>query len=767
MVLHFDRWKVEMNESTPGVDFDLRISPRTILIALVALGILIYFGATILSAQWELESRMMTLFLALCGLAIIGWLLVGWKPELGRWFTVAALSATVHLTGLGLDVPGSLTWAVLPVALAVPLIGLSAASVAAVGESAIVLYLAERTEGNSSNAVVAIVVIWGVFVALCAMQCRIRQRCVWLNAYFEHAQQFLEEARDHRADLEQALDDLAHANRQLTLMNERVTVLRLIAEEAQKAKTRFVARVSHEFRTPLNMIIGLVDLMTETPEIYDVTPSPRMRETLQVVHRNCQHLSDMVSDVLDLTRIETDRMVLHRERIDIGEVIDSTVETVRTLMESKHLALKLTISEDIPEVYCDRTRIEQVILNLMSNAARYTEKGGITIAVDHHDQRVLISVKDTGPGIPPQDLERIFEPFCQGTSDFWRDKGGSGLGLSISKQFVEMHGGKMWVESELGVGTTFAFELPISSPIALVGKPGHQIREDWIWHRHESRPNLPDSHYNPRLVICDETGDLYTMLSRYSEEVEFVEAHGEAEAIEALRRAPAHAILLNATDPENIQPRVEMLKRESAGTPIIGCSVPRSAERARSLGVSGHLIKPITRADLKQALHAIEHPVRHVLAVDDDPEAIQLLSQMLHVCDDNLKVTTACSGEEMLDQLRSDPPDLMLLDILMPGMDGWQVLEHITSHEEIPDVPVFFVSGQDPRDQPPRSDFLLAAVDGGLSLNNLLRCSLEISNLLLQPEEPLDSGLERTDEDAPVLPGSQQPRGTAPNPLPG
>jgi signal transduction histidine kinase len=591
-----------MNESTSGVEFDLRISPTTILLALVALGVLLYFGVTVLSAQWELEGRMMTLFLALCGLAIAGWLLVSWKPLLGRWFTVLALSITVHLVGLGLDVPGSLAWAAIPVALAVPLVGLSAASVAAVGESAVVLYLAERAGGDSPSAIVAMVVIWGVFVVLCAMQYRIREHHAWLSEYFEHAQQFLEEARDHRADLEQALDDLAHANRQLTLMNERVTVLRLIAEEAQKAKTRFVARVSHEFRTPLNMIIGLVDLMTETPEIYDVTPSPRMREALQVVHRNCQHLSDMVSDVLDLTRIETDRMVLHRERIDIGKVIDSTVETVCALMESKNLALELMVSEDIPEVYCDRTRIEQVILNLVSNAARYTDEGKIAVSVIQQDQRIRVSVTDTGPGIPPQDIERIFEPFCQGTSDFWRDKGGSGLGLSISKQFVEMHGGKMWVESELGVGTTFAFELPISSPIALTGKPGHQIRRDWIWHRRESRPNLPDSHYNPRLVICDETGDFYTMLRRYSDEIEFVEAHGEAEAIEALRQAPAHAILLNALVPENILPRVEVLRRESAGTPVIGCSVPRGAERARSLGVSGHLIKPIARADLKQAL---------------------------------------------------------------------------------------------------------------------------------------------------------------------
>ena len=123
--------------------------------------------------------------------------------------------------------------------------------------------------------------------------------------------------------------------------------------------------------------------------------------------------------------------------------------------------------------------IEQVILNLMSNAARFTEQGGIAVEIVQRNQHVLVSVADTGPGIPPKDIDRIFEPFYQGMSDLWRDKGGSGLGLSISKQFIELHGGRMWVESELGVGATFSFELPMFSSIAPAGRPGHQIREDW------------------------------------------------------------------------------------------------------------------------------------------------------------------------------------------------------------------------------------------------------------------------------------------------
>jgi len=291
-----------------------------------------------------------------------------------------------------------------------------------------------------------------------AMSSEVHQRALWLAAYLRQAQQQLETTRNHRAGLMQALADLEHANRQLALMNERVIALQRIAEEAQKAKTSFVARVSHEFRTPLNMIIGLTDLIVEKPEIYDAALSPRLRDTLRIVHRNSQHLSDMVNDVLDLSRLESDHLVLHRERVAIGEIVAVAVEAVRPLLENKNLALCIEIDPDVPAVYCDRTRIEQVLLNLVSNATRYTDHGQITIAATQRGQSVCVRVTDTGQGIAPADRERIFEPFAQGSSATWRDKGGSGLGLSISKQFIELHGGRIWVESALGVGTTFIYQ---------------------------------------------------------------------------------------------------------------------------------------------------------------------------------------------------------------------------------------------------------------------------------------------------------------------
>jgi signal transduction histidine kinase/CheY-like chemotaxis protein len=738
--VQWQKGKSPMNDPIPDFESELRMSPRLVLAALVLLGGGLYFAAEMPAYPWQTVDRAISLFLLLSAMSAIGWVLYNWKPLLGRWFAVLALVATVHAGGWWLRIPGALAWGVIPTALAAPLISFPAAVIAALAETTVVLglYYSPAMGAGLPDATVALVAIWGVLGALFAVRHRVRRQSAWYVEYFVHARRSLWDAQNRRADLRQALDDLMHANRQLTLMNERVTALRAVAEEARKAKTVFVAKVSHEFRTPLNMIVGLVDLMVETPEIYDVTLSPRMRQALQVVHRNSQHLSEMVNDVLDLTRIEADRIVLHRERVNLREVIDSAAEAVRPLLESKRLHFSVSPDDGTPEVYCDRTRIEQVVLNLVSNAARYTEEGSITVQVAPQDHRIRVSVTDTGPGIPKRDLERIFEPFCQGTSDLWRHKGGSGLGLSISKQFIELHGGRMWVDSELGVGTAFTFELPTSPDIAPIARPGHQIREDWIWRERRSRPSFPESHYDPRFVIYDETGSLPTSLAPYSDGVELVHSRDCVQLSQALQESPAHAIVFNTAALEDASSIIETIAEEAPGTPIIGCSVPVRVERAVALGALGHLVKPVSRADLKQALQAIGRPVRRVLVVDDDPDALDLFREMLRVCDSTLVVVTACSGQEALAQLRRAPPDCMLLDIVMPDFDGWQVLASMSQDSEIPDVPTFVISAQDPADQPLRSRFFLTTMDEGLSLGKLVRCALAVSRLLQQPEGALD-----------------------------
>ena len=186
---------------------------------------------------------------------------------------------------------------------------------------------------------------------------------------------------------------------------------------------------------------------------------------LQIVYRNCEHLSSMIDDVLDLSQVEAGGVVLHRGQVDLTEVIDSAVAIVRPLIEKKRLALHVAIQDDLPEVDCDRTRIRQVVLNLISNAARFTERGRITVWAEEREQYVTVGVSDTGPGIPPKLLPRIFDRFWRSQEGAKRRSEGMGLGLAIAKRILELHGGPIEVESKLGVGTSFSFKLPTRAGI--------------------------------------------------------------------------------------------------------------------------------------------------------------------------------------------------------------------------------------------------------------------------------------------------------------
>jgi signal transduction histidine kinase/CheY-like chemotaxis protein len=734
-----EKW---MDRSISSFESELHISLKPVLAALMALGLALIFlsDSQLDPSEWV----PITIFaLLLFAMSAIAWTLESWKPWVSRSLTIVTLLAGVHVMSLWLDMPGSLALAAIPTALAALLSGFPATLVTAVGESLFLAILLNCPAAglDVSAVIVALIATWAAVGIVYALYRPIYQLSGWLEEYFERARRLLEEARDREAELKQALESVARVNRQLALANERIAALRAIAEEAQRAKTAFVANVSHEFRTPLNMIIGLVDLMVETPEIYSVVLSPEMREDLKVVHRNCEYLSNMIDDVLNLTRMEAGHLTLHRERVDLMNVIDSSVTAVRPLLEKKHLALKVTVPDDLPQVYCDRTRIQQVVLNLVSNAARFTEEGEITVDVVRQNQHVLVNVADTGPGISSEDAERIFEPFYQGMAQLWRDKGGSGLGLSISRQFIKLHGGQMWLESKLGVGTSFFFTLPISSPMEHGARPGHQIKGDWVWRERAFRTDQTDcaDHLlKPRIVICDETGALYPRFVRYSDQAEFVDVQGLAQAMQELHQCAAHVVLLNAETSESLWPLLEIARQEAPDTLIVGCSVPRWPEQAAYADVLGYLIKPVTRTDLEAAIRAVGRPVRRVLVVDDDPDVLRLFGLMLRACDDSLEIATASCGEQVLGVLRHTPPDLMLLDVVMPDMDGWQVLDSMRHDAEIGGAPTYLVSAQDPADQPPASKFLLITVGEGISLSKLLRCSLEMSSLLLRPEGELD-----------------------------
>jgi len=229
-------------------------------------------------------------------------------------------------------------------------------------------------------------------------------------------------------------------------------------EVASKHKSQFLANMSHELRTPLNAVLGYTELILDN--IFGEVP-PEIRDTLERTRSNGLHLLGLINDVLDLSKIEAGQLTLSLGDYSIGEVVHVALSSLRSLAEEKKLQLKALVAPDLPPGKGDERRITQVLLNLLGNAIKFTEAGDVTVEAAAADGWFTVSVSDTGPGIAAADQQKIFEEFQQADSSSTRRKGGTGLGLSIARRIIELHGGRIWVESSLGQGSTFRFALPV------------------------------------------------------------------------------------------------------------------------------------------------------------------------------------------------------------------------------------------------------------------------------------------------------------------
>jgi len=715
------------------VEFRQEVLVSTKLIA----GLFLAAGASLVMLSHKLpiaHNRDAAAHLAglLYAMAAVAYLVNRFNPDLSRWFSIIALLMLVHIASRWLREPTLLILIVIPLTLSLLTLDTKDTLLIALAETALLLAVPQYVAVGAKPViiVVALVNTWGSLAVAYALH-----RVAWL--FWENQRdmaELLREARTQNVGLKETLDSWAHLGRQLALANERVSALRLVAEEAVKAKTTFLSRVSHEFRTPLNMIIGLVGLILEHPEIYAEEILPELREDLEIVYRNCRHLSSMVDDILDLTRAEAGRFSLHREWVDLREIVDESVEAVRPLAERKGLDLRIAAApDDLPEVYCDRTRIRQVLLNLLSNAARYTIKGRISVRIEKQERRIIVSVSDTGPGMSPEDAAMIFEPFSQARSSLGTE-GGSGLGLSISRQLLKLHGGRIWLQSQLGVGTTFYFDLPISPYPRHAMRAARWISENWEYsgQHFAKRPHQKENLTKPRVVLCDETGELYAKLAPYSG-IEIVNTQDLDQACSELAEYPAHAIILNAASPDDLRSLVEDAKAMLFDIPIIGCHVPPQTRHAIEAGALAYLTKPITLADLQAVIDRVGKPVKRILVVDDDPEFLQLVQRMLAVCEGVGEIYAATNGEQALAMMREALPNLALIDIMLPDMDGWQLADLKRRDDLLRDIPFVFMSARDITDQPLSIQQLVATMDGGLSPQKLLDCTLELSKVLLNP----------------------------------
>mgnify|MGYP003879136683 CR=1 FL=1 len=451
------------------------------------------------------------------------------------------------------------------------------------------------------------------------------------------------------------------------------------ALEADRLKSEFLANMSHELRTPLNSIIGFSEVILEG---IDGPLTETQEMDLTAVHEAGKHLLCLINDILDLAKIEAGRMELHREKIDLNEIISLVLSTASALVRDKEVALVSEVETDLPPLFADPQRVRQILLNLVSNAIKFTNKGSVTVRAETDDENVTISVTDTGIGIRAEDIPIIFEEFRQVDGSTTRRYGGTGLGLPISKRLVELHGGQMWVESEVGTGSTFSFTLPR-------WKPGNSLPDSAV------EGEQPTARL---ILVVDDDPQVIALFRRYLERegYQVIGVQEGKRAVEQARILHPFAITLDLMLPDVDGWQVlQELKADpqTADIPVIVCSILDDGHKGFTLGAADYLVKPISGEQLLRALARANGPGRRILIVDDDPDYVRLLGAMLQ--DEGYEISMAYDGQESIERIRAECPDIVLLDLMMPGMDGFDVLEALKADETTRDVPVIVITAKD------------------------------------------------------------------------
>lgn len=579
----------------------------------------------------------------------------------------------------------------LPVIFASVLFGETATFLVSGGACVLVVFLGRgHWQYNlfSFEIVLPIVVIGLITVAswLSARNLYIALEWVWTG--YESAHRSESMAREGQAELRRTLKALDEATYRLERANYMLAIARDQAEEARRLKQQFAQTISHELRTPLNLIVGFTELMIQTPEYYGASLSPKHARDLGIIHRNALHLRSLVNDVLDLARIETAQLALSPEETDVAMLTTEAVNATRSLIETRGLALHVEIEPNIPSLTIDPGRIRQVLFNLLTNAARFTERGSITIKVLLHEEEVLFSVTDTGMGIAEKDKMRIFEEFQQADGGTRRQHEGAGLGLAISKRFVELHGGRIWVDSEVGRGSTFYFTLP--------------LKTDALTEEHHVHPGVLASAATrhgerPILLAVTQSSAAVTLLNNYLHGYRVSAVPDLAHAEHAAKQLLPQAILIDASIGNGDMTGLSALAQAWGlpRTPFLSAPLPASEVSQQQLAADGYLAKPVSREGLWDAVRQFGPGIDKILVVDDDRDFVRLMARLLDSPVRRYQVISAYSGIEGLELTRRHQPDLILLDAVLPDISGAQVLAKLRSDQNHQRLPVVFVSAQD------------------------------------------------------------------------
>jgi signal transduction histidine kinase/CheY-like chemotaxis protein len=455
---------------------------------------------------------------------------------------------------------------------------------------------------------------------------------------------------------------------------------------ANKLKSEFLANVSHELRTPLSAIIGFSQILLDG---IDGPVNEEQQQDLVQVNKSGQSLLGLINQILDLSKIEAGKMELSLERVELPALITSVLDSISPLAQEKGLRIETRFAPALPAVEGDPARLKQILINLLSNAVKFTERGHIAVIVQASGRMVRIAVKDTGVGISAESQKLIFDEFVQGDGSSTRRHGGTGLGLSIVRKLVEMHGGAITVVSEPGLGSTFTFAIPAWAAGQAVAP---------LQRRPLRRPNhgLPGA----AILVVDDDPSVRQLIARHLEQEGWktVQASNATDALQLARESHPMLITLDIMMPDASGWWVlEKLKEDpqTAGIPVLVVTIVEDQRLVFALGASDYLGKPYDRgaliAKIRRLLPKLDG--KRVLVVDDDPDARTMLGKILK--EEGAEVVAAASGDEALTLIAQSPPDLVLLDLMMPGMSGFETVARLRAQPAGVGIPIMIVSAKE------------------------------------------------------------------------
>jgi signal transduction histidine kinase/DNA-binding LacI/PurR family transcriptional regulator/AraC-like DNA-binding protein len=466
---------------------------------------------------------------------------------------------------------------------------------------------------------------------------------------------------------------------QVVLLFRDALQAREAAEKADQLKTRLLANVSHELRTPLNVILGYTQAALRSPDPSQAGLLTGLLGDLQHIQRSAEHLLRVINDLLDLSRAEIDELDLHPEIIDLRPFLENVFHDIADRAASQNeVRWRLELPERLPMLQADPVRLRQILLNLLSNAGKFTESGEIVLGAEVASPHLHFWVQDTGTGIPTEMQERIFEPFC--TVEGAHHLKGIGLGLSITRRLVALHCGSMALDSHPGKGSTFHVYLPLPS---LSGHPAQSFREP-------AQPVL--------LLIAAQDGptaEIVQLSQRQGWKVRRLRAGDDIDRVLAGEQPAALALdLAHASSADRLLLQWLCQHPQLSRAPFILYGQERDAEAA--VGITNLVVKPVRGETLRGVLSALCPPtaVGPVLIVDDDPSACELYQRMAREGLPGYPVCTADAGAAALAFMEKETPSLVILDLLMPEIDGFAVLDWMRATPRTRQVPVLILSGR-------------------------------------------------------------------------